>query len=115
MATNPNVVLVKMPDNAGKPGPTYKINKRDSARVEQLVDAGGVVISAGYEMKGDSHSDQAIDGVNAFVDAGLTEPQAEALIAAGYAVLEAAQAASDADLDEVDGIGPATVQKIREA
>lgn len=62
-----------------------------------------------------SHSDQAIDGVNAFVDAGLTEPQAEALIAAGYADLEAAQAASDDDLDEVDGIGPATVQKIREA
>lgn len=81
--------------------------------------AGGQVVettlAAPVETRVASHSDQAIDSVNAFVEDGLTKAQAEALIASGYSDLDAAKAASNDELDEVEGIGPATVQKIRDA
>jgi DNA-directed RNA polymerase alpha subunit len=46
---------------------------------------------------------------------GLTSLQAEALLAAGYNTPEALAEADDEDLLAVDRIGPATVEKIREA
>jgi hypothetical protein len=42
-------------------------------------------------------------------------PARELLIAAGYDTLDLVKNASDEDLDAIDGIGPATVEKIREA
>jgi hypothetical protein len=45
---------------------------------------------------------------------GISEAQAAALAEAGYDTAEALEAASDEDLMEVDGIGKATVKKIRD-
>jgi hypothetical protein len=46
---------------------------------------------------------------------GLTTEQEEALLEAGYQDRAAVLAASDEELDQVKGIGPATVKRIREA
>lgn len=43
------------------------------------------------------------------------DANAEALADAGYDTPEAVRSASDEDLDAVDGVGPATVAKLREA
>lgn len=45
----------------------------------------------------------------------LTADQRAALAAKGYGSPEAIRAASDEELDAVDGIGPATVTRLREA
>lgn len=115
MAINENVVVIKMPDRNGKPGPTWKINRRDETRVRQLVDAGGVVMSGGYEQK-DSHSDQAIEETNALVDAipGLTPNAANALIAAGLDSVEKLGETRNADLAAIDGVGAKSIAAIRE-
>lgn len=45
---------------------------------------------------------------------GLTERQVRALARAGYNSLEALREASDEELEALDGIGPATVKRLRE-
>ena len=50
MAATTQMIVVRMPKHRGRNGPTWKINPRDTARIEELVAAGGVVIS-GYETK----------------------------------------------------------------
>jgi hypothetical protein len=44
----------------------------------------------------------------------LTDEQRAALIAAGFGTLEALRAATDEQLREVEGVGPAAVRKIRQ-
>lgn len=117
MASTTDMVLIQMPEQRGKPGPTWKINPRDTTRIQQLVDAGGVVVSGGYETKEatDSHSDQDIGQVDALVEGidGLTAQQAQAIVAAGYTL--ATLPASQDELEAIKGIGPATAEKIVEA
>lgn len=116
MAKDTEMILVRMPERRGRPGPTFQINPRDAGRVQQLVNAGGVVIS-GYETKADaeSASDQEIGQVEALRDwlPDLTEKQARAIVAAGYTLTDLP---NDKDqLESIDGIGPATADKIVEA
>lgn len=49
------------------------------------------------------------------IEAAVGEANAQALADAGFDAVVAIVAASDDDLDAVDGIGPATVAKLREA
>jgi DNA integrity scanning protein DisA with diadenylate cyclase activity len=46
---------------------------------------------------------------------GVTVAQRDALVAAGFVTAADIRAATDEQLDAVDGIGPETVKKLREA
>lgn len=71
----------------------------------------------------DSGHDDEGENLNTIIDpteegswiAALTAVQIEALIAAGFDSAEDIQAATDAELIAIDGIGKATVQNLREA
>lgn len=58
--------------------------------------------------------DAAVDDADR-IEAAVGEANAQALADAGYDSVAAITTASDAELDEVAGIGPATITKLREA
>jgi hypothetical protein len=57
----------------------------------------------------------AIENVSWTDALGLNETAADGLTNAGVTTLAQAQALSDEELDAIPGVGPATIQKIREA
>lgn len=61
----------------------------------------------------DNSNEEAAEGGSDLESLGLSENIVSALVDAGFDTLEKAQAASDEDLAAVEGVGPATVKKIR--
>lgn len=70
------------------------------------------------ERSGDAVQDTAIGGVlpaeTPLSELGLSKAAYDGLIAANITTIEQAQALSDATLDSIDGVGEATIAKIRE-
>lgn len=58
--------------------------------------------------------DDSIDD-DEWIETAVGEANAQALAEAGFDSVEAIVAASDEDLDDVEGIGPATIARLRDA
>lgn len=99
--------------DALRPGGLYKVG-------DAFVDAEGKTVdakeakSALAKRAGETEEPQSSAATNA---GGLAEdfPAREALVGGGFDTPEKVKAASDDDLLALDGVGPATLTKIREA